>query len=262
MPAKTILFIHGLWLHKSSWDPWMDFFQQEGYTTLNPGWIGEADTVADCRTNPAAVANKTVRALANHYANIIEGLNEPPILIGHSFGGLLAQILLGENKAAAAIAINPAPMKGVWQLPLSTLKGALPVIGNPFHFSQALQIGYKDYRYAFANALSEDEANTIYDRWAIPSPARPMFQAAMATLIGSETKVNTSNSNRGPLLITGSTQDHIVPPILTKAAVKKYQSQAVTDYIEFQNMGHSLVADHNWKELANYSFTWLKKQEL
>lgn len=262
MAKKTIIFIHGLWIHSSSWQPWMEFFQQQGYDTLSPGWPGDSATVADCRANPDAIANRGVTEIADSYAKVISSLAEPPILIGHSFGGLLVQVLLGRGIGAAAVAIDPAPMKGVLQLPLSTLKASLPVLGNPFNFTKAYSLTYDDFRYGFANAVPEAEAHELYDRWTIPGPCRPLFQAGLATFAGTETKVNTDNTTRGPLLITGGEKDHIAPPILGQASQKRYNKSVVTDFHLFEGKGHSLIVDHGWKDVAEYSLAWLRKQGL
>jgi non-heme chloroperoxidase len=259
MAKKTIVFIHGLWIHASSWQPWMDFFNQHGYQALSPGWPGDSNTVAGCRSNPDAIANRGVAEVADNYAKIIATLAEPPIVIGHSFGGLLAQIILGRGMAAAGIAIDPAPMKGVWQLPFSALRASLPVLGNPFNIKKAVSLTFPQFKFGFANALPEGEARELYDRWTIPAPARPLFQAATATFSGSETKVDTGNPTRGPLLITGGEKDHIAPPVLGQASAKKYDSSLVTDFKLFEGRGHSLIVDHGWNEVAAYSLAWLNK---
>ncbi|MFK7770997.1 MAG: alpha/beta hydrolase [Saprospiraceae bacterium] len=261
-PTKTIVFIHGLWMHNSSWQKWMDFFNEQGYTTLNPGWPGDAKTVAECRANPTPIANRGVTEIVENYAKIIATLPEPPIVIGHSFGGLIAQILLGRNLASGCIALDPAPVKGVWQLPFSVLKASFSILSNPFNFKKAYSLSFKEFSYGFANALPEKEAKELYDRYTIPAPCRPLFQAATATFAGSETKVNTENTKRGPLLITGGKKDNQAPPILGKASLKKYNSSVVSDFKLFEGRGHSLVIDNGWKEIADYSLTWLKKNGL
>jgi len=259
MAKKTVVFIHGLWIHASSWQGWMDFFNQHGYETLNPGWPGDSSTVAESRANPGAIADRGVTEVADSYAKVIATLAEPPIVIGHSFGGLLAQIILGRGIAAAGIAIDPAPMKGVWQLPFSALRASFPVLGNPFNLKKAVSLTFDQFKYGFANALPEDEAKELYDKWTIPAPARPLFQAATATFAGSETKVDTGNTTRGPLLITGGDDDHIAPPILGQASQKKYNSSVVSEFKSFEGRGHSLILDHGWKDVAEYSLAWLNK---
>jgi len=262
MAKKTIVFIHGLWIHASSWQPWMDYFNQQGYKTINPPWPGDAATVEGCRANPQAIANRGVTEIADSYAALIATLDEPPILIGHSFGGLLSQVLLGRGIAAAAVAIDPAPIKGVWQLPLSALKASLPVLGNPFNLTKAVSLTFNQFRYGFANAVPEEEAKALYEKWTIPAPARPLFQAATASFAGSETKVNTANTTRGPLLITGGEKDHIAPPILGQASLKKYNASVITEFKLFEGRGHSLIADHGWQEIAGYALAWLNKNGL
>jgi pimeloyl-ACP methyl ester carboxylesterase len=257
MAKATVVFIHGLWIHTSSWQPWMDFFNQQGYDTLNPAWPGDSSTVAECRANPQAIANRGVTEIADSYARVIATLPQPPVVIGHSFGGLIAQVLLGRGIAAAAVAIDPAPIKGVWQLPLSALKASFPVLGNPFNLKKAISLTFKQFQYGFANAVPEAEAKELYERWTIPAPARPLFQAATATFAGNETKVNTGNANRGPLLITGGEKDNIAPPVLGKASLKKYNPTASTEFKLFEGRGHSLIVDHGWQEVAQYSLDWL-----
>lgn len=264
MAKSPIVFIHGLWMHATTWEPWMEFFTEKGYQCFNPGWPGSGATVAASRANPKAIANRGVKEVADHYAKEISKLDAKPILIGHSFGGLVVQILLGRGSAAAAVAIDPAPMKGVWQLPLSALRASFPVLGNPFNLTKSVSLTYPQFRYAFANAVPEDEAKQLYDRWTVPSPGRPLFQVATATLNPSaETKVNTMNSSRGPLLITSGDKDHIVPPVLCHAAFAKYShSPAITELKTFAGRGHALIVDHGWKEVASYATEWLNGKGL
>jgi len=262
MAKKTIVFIHGLWLHTTSWQPWMDFFNKKGYQTMNPAWPGDSISVALCRVNPQAIANRGVTEVADSYARIIAGLPEPPIVIGHSFGGLIAQIILARGIAAAGVALDPAPMKGVWQLPFSALKASLPVLGNPVNFKKAVSLTFNQFKYGFANAIPDDEAKELYDLWTIPAPTKPLFQAAIATFAGKETKVDTGNTTRGPLLITGGEKDHIAPPILGKASAKKYHPSVTTEFKLFENRGHSLASDHGWTEVAEYCLEWLNKKGL
>jgi non-heme chloroperoxidase len=257
MTKKPIVFIHGLWLHAASWQAWMDFFSQHGYPVLNPGWPGDSGTPEATRRNPQATANHSVQEITDSYAAVIATLDEPPIVIGHSFGGLIAQILLARSAASTGIAIDPAPLKGVWQLPFSALRSAWPALNNPFNLKKAVSLSYPQFRFAFANAIPESEAKAIYQSFAIPSPARPLFQVATASFFGSGTKVNTRNTSRGPLLITGGEKDHTVPPVLSRAAAKKYNPDVITEYKLFAGRGHSLAVDHGWRELAEYCLQWL-----
>lgn len=259
MAKRPVVFIHGLWIHTSSWQQWMDLFNKQGYQALNPPWPGDSPTVVECRSNRAPIANRGVTEIADSYSNIIASLTEPPIVIGHSFGGLITQVILGRGVAAAGIAIDPAPIKGVWQLPISALKASLPVLANPFNLKKAVSLTFGQFRYGFANAVTKQEAMELYERWTIPAPARPLFQAATATFAGSETKVNTENATRGPLLITGAEKDNIAPPVLGKASLKKYNPSVITEFKLFEGRGHSLVFDHGWNEVAEYSLAWLRK---
>lgn len=259
MTKRPIVFIHGLWIHASSWQPWMDFFEQHGYTPLSPPWPGDSDTVKACRANPQMIANHGVRQIADHYAKAIAKLAEPPIVIGHSFGGLLAQVILARGIAAAGIAIDPAPMKGVWQLPFSALRASLPVLSNPFNFRKAKSLTFGQFTYGFANAVPKQEAKELYDRWTIPAPCRPLFQAATASFAGHQTEVDTANTSRGPLLITGGEKDHIAPPVFGQASQKKYPASVKTEFKLFEGRGHSLIVDHGWKDVAEYSLAWLNR---
>ena len=245
-----------MWIHASSWQPWIEFFNQHGYEALNPGWPGDSPTVEECRNNPEAIANRGVKEIADSYAEVIESLPYPPIVIGHSFGGLIAQILLSRGVPIAGIAIDPTPIKGVWQLPFSALRASFPVLRNPFNRKKAMSLTFDQFRYGFANAVPEEEAMELYIRWNIPAPGRPLFQAAAATFFGSETQVDTANTTRGPLLITGGKKDHIAPPVLGKASSRKYNSSVVTDFTLFEDRGHSLVVDHGWQEIAEYALVY------
>jgi len=264
MAKPTIVFIHGLWMHNSSWQVWMDFFKINGYDCINPPWPGDSATVAESRANPNMIANRSINEVADSLAKVIATLKQPPVLIGHSVGGLLVQILLDRGIAAAAVAIDPGPIKGVWQLPFSALKSGLPVLGNPFNFTKAVSLTPKQFKYAFTNNLTEEESKEIYEQYTIPAPARPLFQIAFATLNpGAQNHVNTANSTRGPLLMISGEKDNIVPPVLVKAAFKKYsKSTAVTDFKSFAGRGHSLASDHGWQEIAEYSLAWLNKNGL
>ncbi|MBS1625455.1 MAG: alpha/beta hydrolase [Bacteroidetes bacterium] len=257
-PTKTIAFIHGLWMHRTSWQAWEEFFQSNGYKTVALSWPGDSDTIAASRANPEPIGNRGVKEIADYLEQQIKALLEKPILIGHSFGGLLTQILLGRGVAVAGVAIDPAPIKGVWQLPFSALRASFGILGNPFNINKAVSLSFDEFRFGFANAVSEQEARELYEKWPIPAPARPLFQAAMATFIGSETKVNTDNTTRGPLLITAGENDHIAPPIFGQASLEKYNKSVVPEFKEFENRGHSLILDSGWKEVAQYSLEWLK----
>jgi pimeloyl-ACP methyl ester carboxylesterase len=260
----TIVFVHGLWMHASSWEPWVEFFQAHGYDAINPPWPGDSSTVAESRANPDAIAGHGITEVADHYAAIIAKLDRPPILIGHSFGGLIVQILLGRGVAAGAIAIDPAPMKGVWQLPISALRVASIALKNPLNRKRTVSLSLKQFRYGFGNAISEKESAELFERSAIPAPGLPLFQVAAATLNPkAESKVDTANATRGPLLLISGESDHTVPPVMVKSALKRYaKSPAITEFTSFPHRGHSLAIDHGWTEIADYSLEWLTRQGL
>ncbi|WP_027345024.1 alpha/beta hydrolase [Hamadaea tsunoensis] len=259
-----VVFIHGLWLHATSWQPWVRLFEQAGYAPIAPGWPGIAATVEQARDNPDAIADHGIDDVAQHYARIIEALPQRPILVGHSFGGMIAEKLLGEDLAAAAVAIDAAQIKGVLPLPLSSLRSTLPVFRNPANRHRAVSLTAGQFRYSFGNAVSEEESDDLYARWAIPAPGKPLFEAAAANFAPhSPAKVDTGNADRGPLLLVMGGQDHTVPEAITKATAKLYRdSAAVTDLIEFPDRGHSLTIDSGWRAVAEASLEWLDKQQL
>ncbi len=262
MPAsrRPVVFIHGLWLHATSWNRWLDLYRDAGYRPIAPGWPGEPDTVHAARENPNLVADTGIDDAVAHFAEIIGALDAKPIIIGHSFGGLLAEKLLGQDLAAAAVAIDPAQIKGVLPLPLAQIRAALPVLGNPANLHKAISLTAKQFRFGFGNALSEEESDDLYEQWSIPAPARPLFQAAAANFaLHSEAKVNTANQTRGPLLLISGKQDHTVPDVTTRSTLKQYRdSTAVTELKQFEGRGHSLTIDSGWREVADATLEWLQ----
>ena len=255
-----VVFIHGLWLHATSSSRWLDLYRDAGYEPIAPGWPGEPDTVRAARENPDLVADTGIDDAVAHFAEIIGALDGKPIIIGHSFGGLLAEKLLGQDLAAAAVAIDPAQIKGVLPLPLAQIRAALPVLGNPANLHKAISLTAKQFRFGFGNALSEEESDDLYEQWSIPAPARPLFQAAAANFaLHSEAKVNTANQTRGPLLLISGKQDHTVPDVTTRSTLKQYRdSTAVTELKQFEGRGHSLTIDSGWREVADATLEWLQ----
>jgi pimeloyl-ACP methyl ester carboxylesterase len=265
MTAGTpALFIHGLWLHATSWEPWLGRFEGAGYAPLAPGWPHEPPSVSEARGHPELVANIGIDEITAHMAEIIEGLDDPPVIVGHSFGGLIAEKLLGQGHGRAAVAIDPAQIKGVLPLPLAQLRSALPGLGNPANLHKAVSLTKKEFRFGFGNALSEEESDELYDRWTIPSPARPLFEAAVANFsLHSPAKVDTENAGRGPLLLISGTKDHTVPDVVTRSTLKQYRdSTAVTELEHFEGRGHSLTIDSGWKEVADTVLDWLQANDV
>ncbi len=178
MSSRPVLFIHGLWLHATSWQPWEELFAERGYAPSAPGWPGEPATVAEARDNPEAIADHGIDEVTSHYAKIIADMPQPPVLVGHSFGGMIVEKLLGENSGAAGIAIDAAQIKGVLPLPLSSLRATLPVFKNPANKHRAVSLTADQFHYAFGNAISREESDRLYDAWTIPAPGPPLFEAA------------------------------------------------------------------------------------
>ena len=260
----TVVFIHGLWLHADSWRPWVELFRAEGYDPLAPGWPGDPATVDEARAHADDLADHGIDEVVEHHAALIGRLPDRPILIGHSFGGMIAQRLLGQDLGAAAVAIDAAQIKGVLPLPLSALKATLPVFRNPANRHRAVSLTAEQFRFAFGNAVSEQESRELYERWAIPAPGRPLFEAAAANFNPhSPAKVDTANQSRGPLLLVAGGRDNTVPETITRATLKQYRhSDAVTDFLEFPDRGHSLPIDSGWREVADASLAWLREQGL
>jgi pimeloyl-ACP methyl ester carboxylesterase len=259
-----VIFIHGLWLHASAWQPWADLFAREGYQPSMPGWPGDSATVAESRENPESVADYGIDEVVEHYAALIAGLPARPILVGHSFGGMIAQKLLGQDLAVATVAIDAAQIKGVLPVPLSALRATLPVLKNPANKHKAVTLTAEQFRFAFGNALSSEESDALYQRWAIPAPGRPLFEAASANFNPhASTKVDTRKSSRGPLLLISGGKDHTVPESVVRATLTQYRhSEAVTDIVDFPDRGHSLIIDNGWQAVAAAVLDWLRRQSL
>jgi non-heme chloroperoxidase len=258
---QPIVFVHGLWLLPSSWDRWTKLFEEAGYVALTPGWPDDPETVAEARAKPEVFARKTISEIADHFDNIIRHLHRKPALIGHSFGGLLAQILAGRGLAAATVAIDPAPFQGVLPLPFSALKSAWPVLGNPANRNRAVPLTFEQFRYAFANTVSETEAKELYDQYAVPGSGAPLFQAAAANLNPwTEAKVDTENPERGPLLMISGEKDHTVPWAVTHASFKRQERNPnITEVLEIPGRGHALVIDSGWRDVADKAFAFIRR---
>jgi non-heme chloroperoxidase len=258
---EPVVFIHGLWLLPSSWDRWATVFEEAGYTSLTPGWPDDPQTVEEANAHPEVFAHKTVGQVADHFGEVIGRLTRKPAVIGHSFGGLLAQIVAGRGLSAAAVAIDPAPFRGVLPLPISALKSASPVLANPANRNRAVPLTYEQFRFGFANAVSEEEAKQLYDEFAVPAPGAPLFQAATANLNPwTEAKVNSKNPDRGPLLIISGERDHTVPPAIANAAYKKQKrNEGVTELAEIPGRGHALTIDSGWREVADTALAFVKR---
>jgi non-heme chloroperoxidase len=261
MGLTPVVFVHGLWLLPSSWERWARVFEDAGYAALMPGWPDDPETVAEALADPQRFADKTIAQVADHIEGVVRGLNRKPAIVGHSFGGLLAQILAGRGLSAATVAIDPAPFRGVLPLPLSALKSAWPVLGNPANRHRAVPLTFEQFRFGFANAVSEAEARQLFEEFAVPAPGAPLFQAATANFNPwSEARVDTGNPARGPLLIISGEKDNTMPWAIASAAYKQQQhNSAVTEIVELPNRGHALTIDSGWREVADTALAFIRR---
>jgi pimeloyl-ACP methyl ester carboxylesterase len=256
-----VVFIHGLWLLASSWDRWGRLFDEAGYAPVLAGWPDDPDTVEVGNKQPEVFAGKTVGQVADHYADVISGLDKKPAVIGHSFGGLLTEIVAGRGLSAVSVAIDAAPFRGVLPLPISSLRSAKPVLGNPANRHRAVPLTYDQFRFAFANAVGEDEARELYATFVVPASGVPLFQAAAANLNPkTEAKVDTGNPDRGPLLMVSGEKDNIAPRAITRAAYRKQlKNPGVTEFVEVPGRGHALTIDSGWREVANIALAFIQR---
>jgi len=248
-----VVFVHGLWLLAGSWRRWCELFERAGYAPVGCDWPGDPPDVARARAQPRAFAGKTVATVADHLDELLGRLERKPALVGHSFGGLLAQMLAGQGLAEVTVAIAPAPFRGVLALPLSALRAASPVLANPLNRTRAVMLTFEQFRFAFANAVGEQEARELYEAFAVPAPGAPLFQAASANLNPwTQVKVDTRNPARGPLAIFSGERDNTVPWAIANGAFKRQlrNREAVTEIAQMPERGHALTIDSGWREVA------------
>jgi pimeloyl-ACP methyl ester carboxylesterase len=256
-----VVFIHGLWLLPSSWANWADFFAQAGYTPLAPDWPDDPETVEEARANPDVLAKKTLKQVADHTTEIINGLDKKPAVMGHSTGGLLAQMLAGRGLSAVTVAIDPGVFRGVLPLPVSVLKGVGPFLVNPLTRGRAITLTFDQFNYGWTNALDEDEAKRLYDTYHVAGSGIALAQMGNANLNPwTESKVDTKNPERGPLLILDGEKDHTVPWAIANAAYKRQKrNPSVTEIQQMPNRGHSLTIDNGWQEVAQTALDFVKR---
>jgi pimeloyl-ACP methyl ester carboxylesterase len=260
--TTPVVFIHGLWLLPSSWQPWGELFKKGGHAPVMADWPGDPDTVAQARENPDALAKNTIGSIVDHTTEVIGALNKKPALVGHSFGGMFTQLVAGRGLSAASVAIDPAPFRGVLGLPISTLRSALPILRNPLNRGKAKSLSFEQFQYGWTNAIDDEkEARRLYDEFHVPGPATVLMQGGNANLNPmSDAKVDTKNPERGPLLLISGDADHTVPPSLVKAEFKKQQrNPAVTELKSIPNRGHSLTIDDGWEEVAMAALDFVKR---
>lgn len=260
--GKTpVVFVHGLWLLPNSWDRWAKLFEGAGYTAVLPGWPDDPDTVAEAKEHPEVFARKSIGDIADHYEAVIRKLDKKPAVIGHSFGGLLTEILAGRGLAKVSVAIDGAPFRGVLPLPISALRSASPVLKNPLNRHRAVPLTFEQFHYGFTNTVSEDEAKSLYEQFAVPGAGEPIFQAAAANFNPwTEAKVDSKNPKRGPMLLISGELDHTVPPAISKASFKKEKrNSGVTEFTLIKGRGHSLTIDSGWKDVADVALAFVQR---
>ncbi|MFF3513194.1 alpha/beta hydrolase [Streptomyces sp. NPDC002573] len=257
-PARTVVLIHGLWMTPRSWEKWTERYEAQGYRVIAPAWPGLEGEVEEIRRDPSRIAGVGLREVIAHYEEIIRPLDRAPVIIGHSFGGTITQVLLDRGLGSAGVAIDSGPVKGVLPLPYSTLKSAWPVLGNPANKNKAIALTPEQFHYAFTNTLSKEESAAVYERYQVPGSARVLFQGAFGNFNPrAATKVDFRNRRRAPLLFIAGAADHIVPPKVNKANLRLYRkSPAVTEYQEFPGRTHFILGQDGWEEVADYALNW------
>jgi pimeloyl-ACP methyl ester carboxylesterase len=256
-----VVFIHGLWLLPSSWDNWSQLFEEAGYAPLTPSWPDDPETVEEARATPEVLAKKNLAQVADHTAEVIGRLAKKPAVMGHSTGGLLAQIIAGRGLSAATVAIDPGPFRGVLPLPISTLRASLPVLRNPLNHGRAVTLTLHQFKYGWTNALGEEETKRLYETYHVAAPGVALMQMANANLNPwTEAKVDTRNPDRGPLLILEGEKDHTVAPAIAKAAYKRQKrNEGITEFETVPNRGHALTIDSGWREVADKALAFVKR---
>jgi pimeloyl-ACP methyl ester carboxylesterase len=256
-----VVFIHGLWLLPSSWDNWAEFFEAAGYAAVSPSWPDDPETVEEARANPDVLAKKTLKQIADHVTEVIGKLDRKPAVMGHSTGGLLTFMIADRGLSVASVAIDPGPFRGVLPLPVSALKSAAPVLKNPLNRSRAITLSLDEFKYGWANALSDDEAKQLYETYHVAAPGSALMQMANANINPfTEAKVDPKNPDRGPLLILDGEKDHTVPWAIANAAYKRQKhNRSVTEIEKIPNRGHALTIDHGWREVAEKSLDFVKR---
>jgi pimeloyl-ACP methyl ester carboxylesterase len=256
-----VVFIHGLWLLPSSWNNWVDLFEENGYAGVTPDWPDDPETVEEARANPDVFAKKTLKQIGDHTAEVIDRLDKKPAVMGHSTGGLLTYMIADRGISAASVAIDPGPFRGVLPLPVSSLRSAAPVLRNPFNRGKAITLTLDQFKYGWANALSDEEAKQLYETYHVAAPGVALMQMANANLNPwTEAKVDPKNPKRGPLLIIDGEKDHTVPWAIANAAYKRQsRNEGVTEIEQIPNRGHSLTIDSGWREVAERSLAFVNR---
>jgi|TARA_B110000967_G_scaffold194087_1_gene222247 pimeloyl-ACP methyl ester carboxylesterase len=257
----TVVFIHGLWLLAPSWKNWVDVFEEAGFAAVALDWPGDPETVAQANANPKPMAKKSIKEVVDRCQSVIENLEIKPIIVGHSFGGLMAQMLASRGLAKATVAISPAPFRGVLPLPISVFKATWPVLSNLANRGRAIALTYQQFKYGFANAVPDAEAKSLHSTVHVPAPGLPIFQAATANLNPwTQAKVDTRFAGRGPLLIIAAEKDHTVPLSISRASFRlQSKNKGLTEIVEMKARGHSLVFDSGWEDVAKTALSFVSR---
>jgi pimeloyl-ACP methyl ester carboxylesterase len=257
----TIVLIHGLWMTPRIWEKWMARFEAQGYTVIAPSWPDiEGAEPEELRAHPDALKDITVEKILDHYDSVVRGLDRPPIIMGHSFGGAFVQLLLDRGLGAAGVAISSAAVRGIPDLPLSTLRSTLPVLGNPMNIRKAVPITPEQFHYAFTNTLTLEESQPFYDRYAVPAASKVLFEGALTNMKPSTPFKVHWDKERAPLLFIGGTEDHVTPAKVIRKNARKYgKSGTEADFHEFAGRSHNIVGQEGWEEVADYALSWAEE---
>jgi len=259
---NTIVLIHGLWMTPLCWEHWIDRYSARGYKVLAPAWPGMDTSVEQLRADTTAIDRLGIQEIVDHYDAIIRALDDPPIIMGHSFGGAFTEVLLDRGLGAAGVGIDAAGVKGITRLPFSELRSGFPILKNPANVHHAVPLTFEEFHYAFTNTISEAEARSAFERYAVPGPGRVLFQGAFANFNPrTPLQVDFKKSDRAPLLLIAGGSDHTVPAVVDKSMAQRYaKSDAVTEYKEFPGRSHFTIGEHGWEEVADYALDWALAQ--
>lgn len=254
----TIVLIHGLWMTALSWEHWVTRYQERGFKVIARSWPRMEGDLSELRSDTSGFDDLGVEEILEHYEGIIGDLDAPPIIMGHSFGGAFTQILLDRGLGAAGVAIDSAPLKGMFALPGSTLKAGRPVLKNPANRHKAVALTPEEFHYSFTNTLDEAESEAIFERYAVPGPGRVLFQGALANLTPhARVAVDFGNDDRAPLLLIAGGADHVAPASLNRSNFEHYKkSAAVTEFKEFPGRSHYTLGEDGWEDVADYALDW------
>jgi pimeloyl-ACP methyl ester carboxylesterase len=256
--APPIVLIHGLWMTALSWEHWVDRYQRQGFEVIARSWPGVDGDIAALRRDPSGLDRLGITEIVEFYAGVIGGLDRKPIIMGHSFGALITQILLDDGWGTAGVSIDSAPVKGVFRLPWSALRSAFPGLKNPANRHRAVTLTPEEFHYAFTNTMTDEASRTAYERYAVPGPGRPLFEAAFANFNPhAASKIDFKNDERAPLLVIAGRVDHVSPPSINRTIAKlQHRSKSITAYKEFPGRSHFILGQPGWEEVADFALAW------